>query len=343
MQGSVNILFGNIGPGDSNLDNLEEIIPKSDFIFISYNHNEIDLNSILFAEKRKIHKFEVLHDSKSLILVPLVEKLMNILNFSVKKTLFWYSYSRNNVTLESSSKVEFEISDDYNLQKQRICLWEFDVRNCFSRLTRLILCNVLFTNFNSLNRQITCIKTLKYSIKEIVWKNFVCESIFNPDLSIVRVTENLVVVDFCDKISFVIFGKFSNSDSSEDFVTLLGQGELVSLNYFNSQLKQPHFTTYILKSITFSHSDIIYFNSVFPASKVIGSDFQDYCIHKSILDPCFDMFNFNIGSLSNFHNIHPVSEPSPYFLKFLFCYNARITQVSTGPESHTSMQMATLN
>ncbi|KAH8582926.1 uncharacterized protein ELE39_002271 [Cryptosporidium sp. chipmunk genotype I] len=337
----VNILLGNAGLCNHlSAHYLREMASKCDIICINHNFEESDLNSILTIERNPTGfiKYEEFHKTGSTLFKPIFNKIIRFFKINTNDMFLWYSYIRGNIFLENSSKIRFEVPDHYNLQKQSIDFWEFDVRGCFLNFRRLILASVNFTYFCSINQQISCIKSLRYSIKEIIWKNFISELIFNPQIKLNKIENNIVVVNLYDMISFMICGKFSNSNLSKNFLTLLGHGELIPISGNFFQLNNCNFDNYILKSLTFSREDILYFISVFPVSKVVGPDFNDYFIPDKFLN-MFDLHHLNPNSLSKINSKQFRKNSSPKFTKFIFYDDVSITKTSTDPENDTHLQV----
>ncbi|OII75454.1 uncharacterized protein cubi_01975 [Cryptosporidium ubiquitum] len=336
----VNILVGNVGLCNRlSAHYLKEMASKCDIICVNHNFEESDLNSILrIGNSKNFRKYEEFHKTGPTLFTPFFNKIIRFFKIDLNNMFLWYSYLRGNVYLENRSKIRFEVSDNYNLKKQSIIFWEFDVKGSFSNFKRLILANVNFTYFYSINKQISCIKSLRYSIKEIIWKNFISELIFNPQIEFDKIENNLITINFHNIISFMICGQFSNSNLSKDFLTLLGHGELISLDNNCSQFYNSNFNNYLLKSLTFSREDFLYFISVFPVSKVVGPDFNNYFIPDTFLN-IFDLHHLNSNSLSNINNTHSSKSSSLKFTKFIFYDDVNVTKTSTDLRNDTHLQI----
>ncbi|KAH7647691.1 hypothetical protein FG379_001490 [Cryptosporidium bovis] len=292
----VNVLLGYY-PDNYISSSLMDLLMSSDLICLCHNLNDLVIDSLnenkLYKNKRLI-EFNSKKSSKMWIIKPIIDKIINgicctisSLKKRVKPTEYLYLYSNNRVFLESNTSITFNVADDYFLYLQKIQYLEFDVSNCYSGFRHLVLGNVDFTS-NELKNQICCIKSLRYSIKEIIWKIFVMEILFNWPVKISDKIDDMAYIDFSKQISFIINGNFSESNYLNEFSTLFGHGELVPINHYS----QVNFSSYILSFITFSHDDILYFNSMFPPRKVVGPDFKDIEIPEIILDPS-SKFNFN--------------------------------------------------
>lgn len=340
----VNILLGNARQQYSgeNIDGFRKLASKCDMICIDHNFEETDLNSILSIgyPACRYRKYQEFHRANSTRFAPLLNKILRFFNIKINSKFVWYSYIRGNIYLENSSKVKFEVPGDHYLERQSVDFWEFDMRSCLSNFKRLIIGRVNFTRFLSTQKQAFCIKSLRYSIKEVVWKNFISEFIFNPQMTFSPAEDNIVTVNLSEYISFMICGELSSVTQLKDFLTLLGHGELIQPEDCRSQPMKSD--SYFLRSITFSREDILYFISVFPVSKVIGPDFNDYSIPETLLD-IFDLHSLNSNSLSNINDIIcPQKIPNPKFIKLIFYGNANITETFTDSNNNTLLQIISL-
>ncbi|CUV06276.1 unnamed protein product [Cryptosporidium hominis] len=337
----VNILLGDVGLcSNLNAQHLRKTALKCDIICIYHNFEESDLNSILAIGRNPTNhvSYEDFYKTGSILFAPFFNKIKRLFKKNVNNIFMWYSYFRGNIYLENTSRIRFEIPDGYKLQKQSIDFWEFDMGGCFLNFRRLILANVNFTYFCSINKQISCIKSLRYSIKEIVWKNFISELIFNPQIKLNKIEDDTVIINLSEMTSFIICGKFSNSNLSKDFLTLFGHGELIPIGSNSFQSNNCNFDNYILKSIVFSREDVLYFISVFPVNKVIGPDFNNYLIPNQFIR-MFEFHHSNSSLLSNINKIHSGKSSSPKFTKFIFYDSVNITKTSVDPENNIHLQV----
>ncbi|KAJ1610507.1 hypothetical protein OJ253_1171 [Cryptosporidium canis] len=339
----VRILFGNVKQCNNfNAHYIRELVSRCDIICVNHNFGDPDLSSALKMDcSAGSRRYQELYRVRSTLLGPLFSKLLNLFKVKMNDMSLWYSYSRGNIYLENSSRVKFEIPDIYCLQKQSIDFWEFDVRSRFSKFKRLILGNVDFTPFCSINKQMLCVKSLRYSIKEVIWKNFICELVFNHQISFNQAGDNTISVDLSDNISFMIFGKFSNSIQLSDFASLFGHGELAPLNDYGNQSESSSYSNFIVKTITLSREDITYFISVFPVSKVIGPDFNDYLIPEAFLD-MLGLSHVDSSFLSSMNSPLPREIQSPKLLKLNFYSDVKISQVLADPGNCTFLQIVSL-
>lgn len=340
----INILLGNVRQqcSSQNVNSFRNMASKCDIICINHNFEEPDLNSVLSIgyPACRFRKYQEFHRVNSTPFTPLLNKILTLFKIKLNNKFVWYSYIRGHIYLENSSKVKFEVPGDHYLHEQRIYFWEFDMRSCLSNFKRLILGSVNFTHFRSAQKQELCIKSLRYSIKEVVWKNFISELIFNPQMTFIPAEDNIVTFNLSDHISFMICGEFSNSTQLKDFQTLLGHGELIQLDKNRPQPKKSN--NYFLKNITFSREDILYFTSVFPVSKVIGPDFNDYCIPEELLN-IFDLHSLKSNPLSHINGIICSQKNSnPKFIKFVFYDNANITETFVDSNNNSILQIVSL-
>ncbi|KAH8742068.1 hypothetical protein FG386_003395 [Cryptosporidium ryanae] len=291
----VNVLLGYYA-GNKISSDLMDLLMNSDLVCLHHNLNHLTLDSLSEHKLYKNKKFIEINKKKSNVwmIKPIIDKIINGFYYAInglkKKenpAELCYLYSNNRFFLESNTTVSFNVADDYFLYLQRIQYFEFDVSNCYSGFRHLVLCSVDFTS-KELKNQICCIKSLRYSIKEVIWKMFVMEVLFNWPIKITEKVEDIAYIDFSDQISFIINGNFSESNYISEFSTLFGHGELVPI----SQNPEVNFSSYILSFVTFSHDDILFFSSIFPPRKVVGPDFKDIEIPETILDPS-SKFNFN--------------------------------------------------
>ncbi|KAK9172673.1 hypothetical protein CmeUKMEL1_15515 [Cryptosporidium meleagridis] len=337
----VNILLGIVGLYNNlSAHHFKKKASKCDIICIYHNFEESDLNSILDVGRYPINhvSYEKFYKTGSMLFAPFFKKIKKFFNKNKNNIFMWYSYFRGNIYLENSSRIRFEVSDGYNLQKQSIDFWEFDMGGCFLNFRRLILANVNFTYFCSINKQISCIKSLRYSIKEIVWKNFISELIFNPQIQLNKIENDTVIVNLSDITSFIIWGKFSSSNLTKDFLTLFGYGELIPIGSNSFQSNNCDFGNYILKSIVFSREDVLYFISVFPINKVVGPDFNNYLIPKQFIN-MFELHHSNSNLLSNINKIHSGKSSNPKFIKFIFYDSVNVTKACADPENNIHLQV----
>ncbi|KAL7066378.1 hypothetical protein ACR3K2_32000 [Cryptosporidium serpentis] len=281
---SLRILTAFLGSGSVEND-FKLYSSEADFIILRYNIESKYLLDKWFDTNSSIsQQFNVISDIQASVLHSFLYRIFAIFYKFSSSVYEWFGYNKYRIKLENTSNINFEISDEYSLLPQNINFWEFDVRSCSTRISRLILGSINFTYFSDRTKQMTCIKSLRYSLKELVWKNFLSELLTGTyDIS----QENCTTfVNLSNQMSIVLTGTFYCNDT-EEILSLNGHGRLIPLCgdsvHSSSSCFKSKACTHILDHITFTQADLFYMNSVFPPRKVLGPDFQEIVVPLAIL------------------------------------------------------------